>query len=105
MSNVDLMIGGRSFKVACAPGEEEHVTGLGRLIDEKIAGMGDMGGQSEARLLLFASLLLADELHEIRHRSPGAAAGAPVDDTKLAENLESVAAALEKCAINLEGGG
>ncbi len=105
MSNVDLKIGGRSFKVACAAGEEDHVTGLGRLIDQKIAGMGDMGGQSEARMLLFASLLLADELHEARNRSPGTASAAPVDDAKMAEKLESVAAALEKCAMHLEGGG
>ena len=65
MSNVDLIIGGREFKVACAEGEEAHVTELGRLIDSKVANM-NMTGQSEGRMLLFASLLLADELRDGR---------------------------------------
>ena len=73
MSNVNLQIGGRSFTVACAPGEEEHITGLGRMIDAKLAAMGGVAGQTETRTLLFAALLLADELHEARH-----GAGAPV---------------------------
>ena len=29
MSNVTLSIGGRSYTVACAEGEESHVLGLG----------------------------------------------------------------------------
>lgn len=109
MSNVDLSIGGRTFRVACAPGEEDHVAGLGQLIHGKIAQMDGIAGQSEARMLLFASLLLADELHEARKGSGGVAVpapppvAAPAEDLALAERLEAVAAALEKCASALEG--
>ncbi len=101
MSNLDLQIGGRSFRVACAPGEEDHVTRLGRMIDDKITAMGDMSGQAESRMLLFAALQLADELHEAVNRSakPG---GAPSENPALGERLESIAAALEKCARHLE---
>jgi cell division protein ZapA len=101
MSNVDLSIGGKSFRVACAPGEEQHVAGLGRLIDGKIASMDGIAGQSEARMLLFASLLLADELHELKNRGGSAASSVP--DPAIAEKLEAVAIALEKCASGLEG--
>lgn len=66
MSNVTLNIGGRSYTVACAAGEEGHVTALGRMVDEKLAAMGGSGGQNEVRQLLFASLILADEVHEAR---------------------------------------
>ena len=66
MSNVDLTIAGRVFTVACAAGEEAHVAGLGRLIDSKLSAMGGMAGQTESRALLFAALLMADELHEQR---------------------------------------
>lgn len=107
MSNVDLSIGGREFKVSCSPGEEGHITALGRMIDSKVSGMG-MAGQSEGRMLLFASLLLADEVHEKQGRSEGASA-APVpalapaaESPELAEKLESIAAALERCALALE---
>ena len=50
MSNVTLSIGGRSFTVACAEGEEGHVAGLGRMIDSKVGSMGDLTGQSEPRM-------------------------------------------------------
>ncbi|MFV4725644.1 cell division protein ZapA, partial [Mycobacterium tuberculosis] len=70
MSNVTLQIGGRSFTVACAPGEEDHIAGLGRMIDAKLHSVGSTAGQSESRILLFAALLLADELHEMRGGGP-----------------------------------
>jgi cell division protein ZapA len=104
MSNVELSIGGRPYKVACAEGEEDHVAGLGRLIDRKVSELG-MAGQSEGRMFLFASLMLADEIDEARRRAgtPAGATGTPAEDGALAEQLESVAAALEKCAAALEG--
>jgi len=101
MSNVTLHIGGRSFIVACAEGEEDHVAGLGRMIDGKLAAMGDMPGQNEARMLLFAALLLADEVHEAQVRAPAAAAAAPAD---LADRLDTIAARLENLADSLESG-
>ncbi|MEO7247300.1 MAG: cell division protein ZapA [Novosphingobium sp.] len=105
MSNVDVSIGGRDFKVACAAGEEDHIRDLGKMIDEKVSGLG-MAGQSEGRMLLFASLLLADEVHESKFRGGSgeapAPAAAPNDDPALAERLEAIAAALEKCALHLE---
>ncbi len=104
MSNVDLSIGGRIFKVACAAGEEEHVTGLGRVIDAKVLAIPGASGQSEGRMLLFASLMLADEVHDAQGRSSTSpSAAAPSPDPAFAERLEAVAAALEKCASALEG--
>jgi len=101
MSNVTLHIGGRSFTVACAEGEETHVAGLGRMIDSKLAAMGDMTGQSEGRMLLFAALLLADEVHEAQVRTPASAGAAP---DGLAERLDSIAVRLENLAASLESG-
>ncbi len=106
MSNVSLHIGGRSFTVACAPGEEEHIAGLGRMIDAKLHAMGGMSGQNETRMLLFAALVLADELHEAQN-GPGAPPPPPppdpVEDAELAARLEGIADSLEKCATHLEG--
>ena len=101
MSNVTLQIGGRSYLVACAEGEETHVDALGRLIDEKVQTIGT--GHNEVRQLLFAALLLADELQESRTRGGG---GAPAATTPTPDNsaaLEALAERLEKCATALEG--
>lgn len=104
MSNVTLSIGGRSYTVACAQGEEAHVTALGRVVDEKLAGMGGAGGQNEVRQLLFASLLLADEVHEARK---GTATGVQADrtfdpDAEIAPLLERFADRVEILAERLE---
>ena len=98
MSNVTLQIGGRSYIVACAAGEEAHVEGLGQLIDGKIRDLGT-SGHNEVRLLLFAALLLADELHEARVKAPVSAAAAPDH----AEKLELLASRIENYANSLEG--
>ena len=102
MSNVTLSIGGRSYTVACAEGEESHVLRLGSLIDRKLGTMGDMSGQAETRMLLFASLLLADELHEAGGSAPPAAASDASGSLALAEKLLGLADRLEKLATQLE---
>ena len=99
MSNVTLSIGGRSFTVATADGEEAHITGLGRMIDAKLAAMGDRAALSESRMLLFAALLLADELHEAKQGGNG---GSTLDE-ETGRRIEAIADALENLAQRLEG--
>lgn len=103
MNNVSLTIGGRSYAVACAAGEEEHVHALGRMIADKVEQMG--GTHNEPRQLLFAALLLADELHEARVRTPASPPAPPPasNPDQYADALEEIAARLENCASALEG--
>lgn len=99
MSNVTIEIAGRSYTVACADGQESHVLGLGSAIDAKLAAIPNAAAQGEARTLLFAALLLADENHELKQaKTPPPP---PVDT--LAPALETLAARLENCAAKLEG--
>ena len=99
MSNVTLTIGGKHYTVACAAGEESHIEALGRAIDGKLEGMPSLTGQSDARTLLFAALLLADELQELRGGAvPAAASGGSAS----AEALEALASRLEDLAERLE---
>jgi cell division protein ZapA len=106
MSNVRLNIGGRDFSVACAPGEEQHIALLGRLVDDKLRTMGGIAGSSESRMLLFATLLLADELHESRHGGePPPDQPRPQDSADIARLCAAIEAAsgrLEKLAAELE---
>ena len=96
MSNVNLEIGGRTFSVASADGEEAHVVALGRKIDDKLKAMGGAAGQSESRMLLFAALLVADEIHDITERG-----GQPAPPENSAE-LERIARIIEDAATRVE---
>ncbi len=97
MSNVTLTIGGRHYTVACGEGEEAHIEQLGRIIDGKISGLPNMAGQSEPRTLLFAALLLADEVFELDSGAPRT-----TSDPATAEMLERLAETLESQAERLE---
>lgn len=101
MSNVTLTIGGRDFVVATAQGEEAHITRLGRMIDAKLSEMGEQTGLSESRMLLFAALLLADELHETRQAGGEPPQSAMSEDSGL--RLGEIAERLENLAGRLEG--
>jgi cell division protein ZapA len=99
MAEVDLIIAGRPYKVACKDGEEEALRSAARLVDAKsreaIAGLGTL---SESRQLLFAALLLADQMVEQR---PDAAV--PADpDPELVNRAEQLAMRLESLAEHLE---
>lgn len=96
-SNVTLTIAGRRYTIACAAGEETHVEGLGRSIDAKLAQLENLRGQSAERILLYAALLLADELHETQAQQRDAA-----QDDERAETLEKMAERLEALATRLE---
>ena len=103
MSNVTLSVGGRPYTVSAADGEESHIEMLGRMIAERAQRAGGGAGQSEPRMLLFAALMLADELHEA-HRN-AAPPAPPVETRPAAEviaRIETLAARVEKLAAHLE---
>ncbi len=113
MGQVTLRVGGFSHPVSCEDGQESHLVGLGSEVDRRIASIRQMGGAQfpEARLMLLAALLLADELHDIRTGKvavPGAAvAPAPVvaePDPRVAERIATLAEKLEKIAGELGRG-
>lgn len=100
MSNVTIGIAGRRFTVACGEGEEAHIARLGQIVHEKIHDMPGLSSQSEARCLLYAALLLADENVELKDRGSKAAAAQP----DVAGPLENLADRLEHLASWLENG-
>ena len=101
MSNVTLSIGGRRFTIACADGEEAHVIDLSRTVDAKVAQSGS-ASQTETRMLLYAALMLADELHETQ-RELANASPAPLPSPEIATRAERIALRLEALAQKLEG--
>lgn len=118
MAQVKLEIGGRSFMVTCQDGEEEHLGKLGAMVDAKAGEAGDPAGLTESRMLLFTSLLLADELHgtkKIKGNEPAPQPAIPptakphktndAEDERVLLALEKLADRAEAFANSLEQSG
>jgi cell division protein ZapA len=111
MASVEVEIAARRYSVACRDGEEEHLRAVAALVDGKAQdAAAALGSLSETRQLLFASLLLADELKERRSApadgaaAPAEASPAPALDPGVVDALERLAARIESLADRLERG-
>ncbi len=100
MAQVDVAINGRSYRVACDDGQEDHLRQLAEYVDRRVMELVESVGQiGEARLVVMASLLIADELSE---SFASLEAGDPEAEEKLAQATESVAERIETIAAGLE---
>lgn len=108
MGQVTVRIGGYTHPVSCEDGQEGHLIALAAEVDRRVSSIRAMGGQfGESRQLLLASLLLADELHDLRVELSHARAGIlgtmpPTVDPQLAERLGRIAEKIEGIAAGLE---
>ena len=70
MGQVRITLNGRGYDIACDDGQEEHVMRLANAMSERVNQLVAANGQvGEARLLLMAGLLLADDLHSVRAKA------------------------------------
>lgn len=89
MGEVAVTIGGRRYPITCDDGQEEHVAALAAYVDQRASALAATVGEvGEARLLVMASLVVADEVAEI--------------ESALAPRVEALAARIESIAGRLE---
>lgn len=89
MGEVAVTIGGRRYPITCDDGQEEHVAALAAYVDQRASALAATVGEvGEARLLVMASLVVADEVAEI--------------ESALAPRVEALAARIEGIAGRLE---
>ena len=68
MAQVVIRINGRDYTMQCDDGQEEHLRALARMIDEEIAAIREaVGPLGDLRLLIMASLVIADRLNDAQH--------------------------------------
>ncbi len=103
MAQVTLRISGYVYTVGCEDGQEGHLQAMADEVEQRITQIKALGGQSgEARLLLLAALLMADELHDLKTELAQAGApAAPAPDPALAKRLGRLAARAEAIAETL----
>lgn len=105
MAQVVATINGRSYPIACNEGEEQRIAELARYVDAKVKTFArDLGQIGEARLLVLAALVLADELADAQSGKGEAtlANGDAAHDGKLAAGVEDLAERIEAIAARLE---
>jgi cell division protein ZapA len=113
MPLVNVMVNARAYTIACDEGEEEHLRELAATVDAKAREvLSSVGQVGDARLLLMAAILIADEHHGGREEAAGRSAGhaalaaeleerVTAAETKAAVALEQVASRLEQIAAGL----
>jgi len=101
MAMIDLEIAARHYSVACRDGEEEHLRAVAAIVDRKAHQAAQaLGSLSEVRQLLFACLLLADEVKE--HRAGNPPPPEPETDPRVTDALGRLAERMERLAQRLE---
>lgn len=99
MAKADISIRGRSFSIACAPGQEMRVQRLAEQLDARVRQISDaVGDVGEERLLLVTALALLDELDNARR----GVSAKPDTDARAIEILLAMAGKVEALAARLE---
>jgi cell division protein ZapA len=102
-SSVQVTIAGRSFRMACAPGEEDHLGALAAQIDARVQKMrGSFGEIGDQRLTVMAAITLADELSESLNRAADLEAQVTALQQAVMEKAEASAAWVESMAQTLD---
>jgi cell division protein ZapA len=94
MPQVSINIANRTYELACGDGEEDRVHELAAYVDEKVSTLRQRlpPGTPEIKLMVFASILLAEESREAR----GIAKQAETARASATDNAETLATALEE---------
>lgn len=109
MAELTVTVNRRRYPIRCAEGEEDRVRRLAEDLDRRVSALRNaIGPIDDARLLLMAALLLADEREELQAagRRPGVTSASPAtasgDTETLAARLNQLADRIEAVAARLE---
>jgi len=125
MPQIDIIIGSRTFEVACQEGEEHYLQSAAAMLDTEAAHLSSqIGRMSEVRMLLMAGLMLADKTADLEDKvkesantlahlqtkldileaRPAARIEVPVVPAEVTDALAEVAARAESLADQIENG-
>ncbi len=110
MAQVTVKINGYTYTVGCEDGQEDHLIAMSFQVESRVESIKALGSQSgEARLLVLASLLMVDEIHDLRVEIEAMRAAKPTmglqadkADPELSRKLGRLAIRAEQIAADLE---
>jgi len=102
MAQVAITVNGRTFQVACDDGQEKHLQDLAKYLNTKVDALASQVGQiGDLRLMLMASLMITDELHDAKAQIKSGG-GKPADDSKVTAMLSTISKRLSGLADKAE---
>lgn len=102
-THISVTIAGRSYRMACDEGQEEHLLSLGRLMDARIDSLrGSFGEIGDMRLSVMAGIMFADELSEAQARIAALEADVARMKAQKTATENTMGAALSDAASRIE---
>jgi cell division protein ZapA len=109
VSEINVTIAGRAYRMACEDGQEDHLRGLAALVDKSIAEMRSSFGEiGDLRLTVMGAILIADDLGEARRRITELegelnrrSSGSMADEAALAAGIAAAADRIEQISASL----
>jgi cell division protein ZapA len=96
MNFVNVTIGGRQYRLACEPGQEQRLTKLATNLEDLVGQLrGKFGEVGDQRLIVMAALTLADELYDVRQKVSRL-------ETDVAEMIDARATYVERSKVTQE---
>ena len=107
-SIVTIRINGQPYQLGCDKGQEAEIEAYGKTVDDMVSSLSNSVGKiGDARLLVMASILLAEQAAQASNGAPVVAAPEPVDPEKMIddaqiEKLEKLAVRISELAASLK---
>ena len=111
MGTMNIQIYGRDYTIACDDGQEAHLSKLAQMVNDRVRQLAQqMGRGTEALMLMYTALMLADEVEDLqntnralRHELQGIQEGGGIPDTRKLEEMEAaMASTMEQIAARIE---
>jgi cell division protein ZapA len=114
MAQVNLTIHGKPYAIACDEGQERRVQEIGSLVDTRVREIAAAGaGTTEPHLLVLASLVMMDEIWELREtvnnmsqqaqlQAKPSRDTAPQAETVTSEEEQEILAAIDHLAARID---
>lgn len=111
MGTTNINVYGRDYAIACDDGEEEHVNQLASMVNKRVQELlQQLGRAPEHTMLIYASLMLADELLDVTRGYKKLKTSyqqlskeqAPADDSRVLEMEAAMAASMQQIAGRVE---
>lgn len=103
MADVNVTLNGRTYRLECDDGEEDHLMELSEMVSARHDKLQKKFGQvGDDRLLLMTALMVADELTEMGKKIDAAEAAQASSDERAKSNESKVAGDIAAVADRIE---